>query len=351
MRILIPVLGFDAHGGYRVLSELANAWIRLGHDCTFLAPATSPEPYFPTTAPILRSDKRGRFERAVGPRRASGLDNLASLAAGLNRIGEDYDVIFANHSLTAWPVRWCRAGQARKFYYVQAYEPGYYPLHKKPLKHAMARLSYFFDLTQISNSGAYSGAGLKPKEIIPPGIDLSIFTPKADPGSFGAKDYVALGTIGRTEPHKGTTTALAAYRKLRHEGRALRMNVAFGNVEPAPDLAVTQIRGDAALAAYYRSLDVLIVSCTGQHGAPHYPLIEAMASGTPVVHTGYFPGNAANSWPATDASAEAVAAAIRQVLDATPQERRTRTAAAREMISETLGWEAVASSFLKHFDA
>lgn len=349
MRILIPILGFAPQGGYRVLSELANAWIRLGHECAFLVPSTSAEPYFPTNANIVRSDRKGLLNDKPSERKRTGADNVISLFAGLRQIGKDYDIILANHSLTAWPVRWSKTGKARKFYYVQAYEPHYYPARHHPIKHLMARLSYLFDLRQITNGGTYKGPGLRPLDVIPPGIDLSIFVPKENPGSFASDDEIVLGTIGRTEPYKGTSTALAAYRLLKQEGHRLRMSVGFGNVTPADDLTITPIKGDSALAAYYRSVDILVVSCTGQHGAPHYPLIEAMASGTPVVHTGYFPGTPGNSWETTDTSVEAVAATIRQVMNSSSEVRSAKAIAARKIVAQTLGWDAVARRFLEHF--
>ena len=38
MKIIIPLVGsFSKEGGWRVLSELANAWIRMGHEVVFLS--------------------------------------------------------------------------------------------------------------------------------------------------------------------------------------------------------------------------------------------------------------------------------------------------------------------------
>jgi glycosyltransferase involved in cell wall biosynthesis len=348
-RILIPILGFASEGGYRVLSELANAWIRLGHHCTFLVPSTSAEPYFPTIAQVLRCDRKGFFGNTKINKKQRGFDNVASIFAGLQQIGKNYDVIVANHCLTAWPVYLASCETARKIYYVQAYEPDYYPFFKHPFKNILAKWSYLLGLRQIANSSTYRGLGLKPECVIPPGIDLSIFVPKQMDVDFLSKETIKLGTIGRTEPYKGTDTALAAYRRLRKEEPRLRMHVGFGNVTEADDINIVPIKGDTELAAYYRSIDILVVSCFGQHGAPHYPLIEAMASGTPVVQTGYFPGTPDNSWETTDTSVEAVAAAIRQVINSSSEVRSAKAVAAREVVAQTLGWDAVARRFLEHF--
>ncbi|MEW6255301.1 MAG: glycosyltransferase family 4 protein [Pseudomonadota bacterium] len=349
MRILIPLLSFAPQGGYRVLSELANAWRRQAHDCVFLVPSTSGDPYFPTTAPILRADKTGRFSAHPSERAPSGLDNILSLFSGLQKIGPEYDVILANHSLTAWPVSLARTGKARKFYYVQAYEPEYYKFWSSPIKNVLSRMSYLLPLRQISNSSTYDAVGLKPLDVIPPGIDLSIFAQRVEAPRFSPSSEIVLGTIGRVEPHKGTGTALAAYRLLRAMEPHLKMNVGFGNVAPDSDITITPINGDAALAAYYRSVDILVVACRGQHGAPHYPLIEAMASGTPVVHTGYYPGTSANSWIAEDASTEALAIAIRQVIDASDGDRADRIHDARRTVEDGLAWDVVADRFIGCF--
>ena len=59
MEIVIPITGFGRQGGFRVLSNLANEWIRLGHTVLFLSPRESDDPYFPTTAEIIWLDRRG----------------------------------------------------------------------------------------------------------------------------------------------------------------------------------------------------------------------------------------------------------------------------------------------------
>lgn len=348
-RILIPILGFAPQGGYRVLSELANAWIRNGHDCTFLTPATSAPPYFPTHAQILRCDRRGKFSETQSSEKPQGLDNVWSIFAGLKCIGGNYDVIFANHCLTAWSVSLAGCGNARKFYYIQAYEPDYYPLLKHPVKHLLARGSYLLGLRQVANAANYRGWGIEPEAIIPPGIDLSIFVQKQLDEDFLDKATITLGTIGRAEPYKGTATALAAYRTLRKSDQRLRMKVGFGNVAPDADIEIVPIRGDVQLAAFYRSVDVLVVSCKGQHCAPHYPLIEAMASGTPVVHTRYFPGNATNSWQADESTTESVASALQQLIQTPQSERLRRVKEARQTVERQLSWDAVAARFERLF--
>lgn len=60
MKIIIPLpCSFGPHGGWRVLSELANHWILQGHQVLFLAHKSSDIPYFPTIATILWFDNNG----------------------------------------------------------------------------------------------------------------------------------------------------------------------------------------------------------------------------------------------------------------------------------------------------
>lgn len=345
MKILIPILGFAKQGGYRVLSELANSWVRMGHECTFLAPATSDEPYFPTSANVIYCVKSGIAEENKKQKKASGFDNVFSLYAGLKIVGHKYDVIFANHSLTAWPVWLANCGSASKVYYVQAFEPGYYPFHKSPVKHVLSRLSYYLDLIKIVNSPNYPG--VDSIATIPPGIDLSIFSVKQGYIDVGSKSEIVIGTIGRTEPYKGTATAIAAYRHLRTKYPNLKMKVGFGNVASSDDYDIIKIKNDHELAEFYQSIDVLLVTCYSQHGAPHYPLIEAMACGTPVIHTDYYPGNESNSWVAKSSDVGSVIDAVEGFFATSRDNKIEKIRIARKTIEDHLSWEKVANSFLE----
>lgn len=351
MKILIPILGFAKQGGYRVLSELANAWIDLGHQCTFLAPETSDLPYFPTKAEIIFcSFHLNTAVNNVG-RRASGFDNIISLYCGLRRMRDEYDVIFANHSMTTWPVYFAAGNCVKKMYYIQAYEPGYYKFQQHPIKHILAKLSYILPFKQISNSNTYRGVGISPVAVIPPGIDTSIFFPKTNYIDISEKSNLIIGTIGRTEPYKGTGTAIAAYRALGKCVSNAQMKIAFRNVDFAEDYEIVDINGDAELADYYRSLDVLLVTCYSQHGAPHYPLIEAMSCGTPVVQTNYYPGNEFNSWPCAGANVEAVVKGILEFISSSKEERMNKIALSQSFVACELAWKEVARKFIKIFDA
>lgn len=355
MKILIPVLGFGKQGGYRVLSKLADAWADAGHIVHFLAPATSTTPYFPTRAKIITATRHGLSATSqLGDvsRKQTGADNILSLYAGLKEIGANYDVVLANHSLTAWPVRLANCGNAKKVYYIQAYEHQYFPITTSPIKHLLARASYHLGLVHISNSRTYpTGRAGRQTGFVPPGIDHATFFPRTDRPCLTEQPTIALGTIGRTEPGKGTRFVLEAFEALHRADPRFRLRVAFGNLPEGwshPAAEVADIHGDAELAEFYRGLDILMVGCVGQIGAPHYPVIEAMACGTPVVHTGYFPGDEHNSWPVAQEDAAALYAGVQAVITCTNISKKTDQGI--EFVQNNLGWPEIAATMLKYFN-
>lgn len=346
MNILIPILGFDRGGGVRVLTQLANTWVKDGHKCVFLVPEGSQKPYFPVTAEVVHATSRGVVETSTA--QSSKLPALMLLYKGIREISEKFDVVIANHSLTSWVVWLAGDPRIQKFYYIQAYEPDYYPFLSMPVKKVMARLSYFLPLKQLANSDQYRAQGIKPIGVIPPGIDLNVFTPKAIK-ELTNSNQVILGTVGRKEPFKGTHFVMDAFKSLRVQSSNYTIRVALGNVDLDEGVEIVPITSDDDLAEFYRSIDILLIACVGQHGAPHYPLIEAMASCTPAVHTGFFPGNEQNSYLASPSDAQDIAAKVIEVLQ--DDFRVQKIAAARAFVEENLRWEAIADKFIEVFRA
>lgn len=349
MKILIPMAAFGTAGGARVLSQLANAWIDAGHEVDMLVPRTAGHPYFPTRARILRTDIRGAVKvkaEPEGPERP-GLHNNFALRAGLARIGGRYDVVLANHNLTAWAVALASVPRHARFYYIQAYEPTFCIDPFAPGRYALARLSYNLPLTQIVNAPSYPG--LEDRPVISCGIDLSVFHRREDPVRFRQDTPIVLGTIGRTEPWKGTRYVLEAFEQLHARDPRYRLRVAFGNLPEGWSHSAADVvmpRGDVELAAFYRSVDIMVAGTYGLNDSPHYPVLEAMASGVPAVSTGYRPADESNSWlyPARDtAELVNVIAGIEHDPDLHEKIDRARTAA------EAFGWPVVAKAMERQF--
>lgn len=354
MRILIPILGFARTGGARVLSELATAWTRAGHTVDFLVPDTSAAPYFPTSATIRSVGADGVVSSSRTPRGGSketGVRNLLVLWRGLRKIARDYDIVLANHSLTPWPIWFAGVDRHRVFYYIQAYEPEYFNEIGATAKEQLSRMSYNLPYRQIVNADVYMGyENIAARDVVPFGIDLNVFYPREtqpliDPGK------IVLGCIGRSEPAKGTGYVLEAFEMLARDDPRFHLKVAYGNLPAGwshPSATIVTPQGDAGLADFYRSVDIIIAAGTVQHGAPHYPVLEAMACGTPVVNTGYLPASPDNSWLAQPRNSRSLAEGVLAVVaDPDPS---IRTASGLVAVKE-YEWQAVAERMMSIFES
>ena len=356
MKILIPVLGFGRGGGYRVLSKLADEWIRQGHQVDFICPFASDEPYFPTIARILWIDDLGRVRQSRSPSgKQNGWRYVSALFFGLSRIARHYDIVLANQSLTAWPVALTNMGSAKRCYYVQAYEPEYYALEvgfKSGLLQWVSAASYWFNLHQICNAPVYVGyRNVRAVEWAPPGIDFGVFYPRSKVDTLNGRDQIVLGCVGRHEPAKGTRFVLKAFEDLYAKDGRYRLRVAFGNLPAAfhhPAVEIVVPRNDSELAEFYRSLDVLIAPGTVQLGAPHYPVMEAMACGVPVVNTGYFPSNSDNSWLV---DVESAASIVSVVSDLVTDDRLNEKVDRAMRDIAPFEWGSVAGKMVKWFSS
>lgn len=356
MKILIPSHNFGPWGGQRVLSELANEWIKKGHHVTFLVNESSPQPYFPTNGEIIWTNYMGQIiqnsnSRKIRRTKINGWLNLLGINIALNKIGKNYDVIFANQSLIAWSVKYANCKKAKKMYYIQAYEPDYYTYDKK-IKTIILRLlsktSYNLNLKQICNSPVYIGyKNIKANVWVPPGINFNLFYKKKILKDFSKEKEIILGCIGRKEPVKGTQFVLKAFEILYSEDNRFRLHIAFGNLPndySHPGVSIVSSQNDKQLSDFYRSLDIMIAPGTVQLGAPHYPVMEAMACGVPVITTGYMPANEKNSWIVKVGSADSIVSATNKLINDISYTDKVLVAS--RDIAE-FEWENVARKMLK----
>jgi glycosyltransferase involved in cell wall biosynthesis len=360
MKIAVPMMGFGRAGGYRVLSRLASQWHDMGHDVVMLADRHSAQPYFPVSCPVLWIDGRGRAADWIGSqpcgplaRRCYAAARLWAIRAALERYCRRHDVILANHSLSAIPVRWA-AVRAKKFYYIQAYEPECFALEStwtSPILMRLSQWSYRLNLRRIVNAPLYCNyRGIRSRHVVPPGLDLSLFHP-ADPPSPRQSGRFVIGCIGRKEPGKGTRYVVEAFRLLSADPRYV-LRVAYGNLPDEcrdwPGVEIVVPANDAELADYYRSVDVMAAPGTIQMGAFHYPVMEAMACGIPVITTGCSPATRENAWIVPVADARAIAEAIVAIADR-PETALERIRRAKEDI-RPFSWPSVAASMLSIFE-
>lgn len=324
VRIAIPMLDFNRSGGNRVLSELATQLVSRGYKVDFVCLMYSDPPYFPTDARVIWIDGVGspvaqnRSRRKIYPGQ-----HLVALSLFLWRFGGDYDLVFANHSLTTLPI-YLSGNAYHAIYYVQAYEPEYYDTYtdvRSRIARAVASRSYSLVPNIIVNAPIYfSYKEIRARMCVSPGLDLANFHPKnLECKKRQSSDPLILGCIGRKEIYKGTMDALVAFQVYQKRYRNCKLRVAIGHVPPPfdqdPNIEVVPIQSDAELAEFYRSLDVMIAPGTVQLGAVHYPVLEAMACGVPTIHTGYAPGSSDNSWIVAPNNPNQIVAAIESIVD------------------------------------
>lgn len=310
-----------------------------------MVPEGSDRPYFATNGVIRRVRRDGTIHQGSSDAPAmSGKDRFRALLKGLRTLRGEYDVFLANQAFTPWLLLAAGVPAVNRVYYIQAYEPDFFVFAKQPIHWLLAKLSYSVPALCIVNSPLYLRyKGIRAEHWVPPGIDLSTFRPKprvSDSLTF------TIGCIGRHEPDKGTAYVLRAFEQLHAANPRYRLRVAFGNL-PAdwhhPAAEIVPLQGDEALADFYRSVDALVAPGTIQHGAVHYPVLEAMACGVPVVTTGYLPATPDNAWIVANRDVNAIADAVRDIDQGF--DRRSRIDHGLDAVLE-FAWPKVAARML-----
>lgn len=314
MRILIPVLNFGKSGGNRVLSKIADELIYLGHSVDFMSSERSGEPYFPTAASIKWVNGKGEIVKnnlKDSSTKDSAISIQHKLTKALKKLPKDsYDVIIANHSLTTLPIK--KAGLTHKtIYYVQAYEPDFYKLlggiKNRILAH-FSEKSYKMNLFTVVNTENYFNyKKLKSSRVLYPGVDFNHFYPKVKKNASENNNKIIIGTIGRTEPYKGTQYIIEAFKILKKKYPSIELHLAFSDPKDFKNcdgIFCFKPNGDEHLGNFYRSLDYYICAGYVQLGAFHYPVAEAMSCGVSVITTSYYPANETNAWMTIPQKAE-----------------------------------------------
>jgi glycosyltransferase involved in cell wall biosynthesis len=347
-KILIPILGFGRSGGMRVLSQLANCWKALGHDVSMVCFFESEEPYYPTCAKIIWVDKNGitvNTNNSVFKTSNLGIKRVYAVYKYLKKNFAKYDIILANQNQTAWTA-WL-GSKSMNIYYIQAYEPELYTGRniKAVFQKLFAWATYILPIQKIVNSDLYKNyRNLKAKHVIPPGLDMNIYYPKELP-IHGNSDLI-IGCIGRKENWKGSDDVAQAVKILHEKGYKIKFEVAFNPVNYDGHILVIP-NGDADLANFYRSLDVLVAPGHLQLGAVHYPVIEAMACKTTVITTGYYPANVENSYIVPIKDPEKIAEAILDIIK-NPDLARIKSEKAYNDIQQ-FDWNTVSKKFINIF--
>lgn len=346
MKILIVVINSQKYGGHRTISKLANEWIKMGHSVYLLNFKDSEEVYFPTAAQTIYVDTDGKRCHQDVLAKIPLVKKLLGITRFLHRESNIYDVVIATHNITAYPV-WF-ASRSCNFYYVQAYEPEFHnsaSLRSILLK-LVAKFTYNLPLVRVVNAEIYKCyKNLHSKYVIPPGLDLDLYYPQVN--YWDKKRPFVIGCIGRVEEWKGSADVADAVRMLQSKGANIHFKVAFNSID-CNDYELVHPDGDENLSAYYRSLDVLVAPAKLQLGAIHYPVIEAMASGTTVITTGYYPANLENSYIVPVSDPIAIAETIEEIMENYENAIEKTNKALSEI--QRFDWKKVSSDFFDIFD-
>lgn len=350
MKILIPVTLFGRQGGFRVLSKLADEFIRNGHEVAFLTSVYSSPPYFPTVAEVLKVDPSGRLQDSYQPREAGILVTLRCLYQGLRALRRQNacDMVIVTQPLVIYAA--VLAGlRSKTVHYIQAYEPDFtmhLPGIRARVLEFFIKRSYRLDTLKVVNAPLYLNyREIHAGTVVLPGLDFKLFYPAAGKQSSPG---LRLGTIGRIEPLKGTAYVLEAFRLLRRERQDAVLVVAFGDRDahcPEEGIFVVHPDGDANLADYYRSLDIYICAATMQLHSVHYPVIEAMACGIPVITTPYCPADDTNAWLIPEKEVAAIVERVGEICSDTELAREKCARALKDV--QKFDWQISGKTMLE----
>ena len=323
LNIIIPIWQFGKAGGLRVLSKLANAFKEMGHNVLVISYyKNNEEPYFPIECDVKYVDEEGNFaEPTIEPKKNRLTKNLEeytrykALLNALNNLSDRYDIALANANKTAFSVS--KSKIKNKFYYIQAYE-AWYTQKIGFVYNYLAKKSYKLNnLIKIVNADLYKDyKEIHTDYVVPPGLDLDLYHIKDKSAYWDKKRSFVIGHIGRIEEWKGSRETAEAVKILQKEGVNVKYQVAFN--PPAEDICDYELvkpDGDVNLSNYYRSVGVLVAPCSIQLGAIHYPVIEAMACGTPVVTTGYYPATNENAYIVGVNSPNEISNAVKDIMN------------------------------------
>jgi len=347
MNILIPVITLGNAGGHKVLSTLSCWWSDYGHKVTFVTNEDNNLPYYKTKGEILYINSKGMISKRKGnSMKIKPYQKVQCLYYFIKNNAKQYDIILANSWSTAYPVYLGNKDKKKNYYYVQAYEPEFYQNKniRSRILYFMAWFTYFLPLKKIVNSDLYKKFhNLRSDIVIGPGIDLSVFYPKR---LISSKEEYVMGCIGRLEKWKGTQDVIDAYEMVSKRHKNIRLKIAFYGPQKY-EHCIEKPDTPEKLAAFYRSLDILIAPGTIQLGAVHYPVIEGLACGVPLITTGYYPATPDNSFLVPINSPRSIADTVEYIMnnyDIAIQKSLKSSEKIRE-----LSWDRVSQKFIEIF--
>ncbi len=259
LRIAYVTEGTDVGGGHRDIFEHLNRLAARGHEASLYTLGGPPE-WFPLDVPVNSFEDYDALARALG-----SLDAIK----------------VATWWMTAAPVFRASVVHGIPVYFVQDIETSYYPDHEHA-RHAVLdsyRPEFRYMTISSWNRERLRELGLE-AELIPPGIDLETFRPRAD---VERREDMVLA-LGRANPLKNLPLTLSAWRALARP----RPELCLFGVEPElasgeEGMRYVESPDDERVNELFCQASVFVQ--TSVHEGFALPPLEAMATGAAVVCT------------------------------------------------------------------
>ncbi|NPA79756.1 MAG: glycosyltransferase family 4 protein [Thermotogae bacterium] len=310
MRVAFPLLSLGKFGGVRKILEIANGLVDFGYEPTIIYPEG-------------RGDTPFHIRREVIRRTVPGRNRLSALLRYASMLRE-YDVVVANF----WPTAYLYPFSRRMLYFVQDVESRFY---SNPILKGAAALTYRLPIEKITYNPALARA-VGARHVIPAGVDKSVFYPDPDPHMRRAERVLMY--MPRRERRKGLDIFREAMEIL---SGCCDLEIWLVGGPPVGGLPFPTRRfipeNDAALRRLYSSADLFVL--TSRSEGLGFPVMEAIACGTPVVATAV-DGAEVWSFPGVrvvNVSPEQVAREIRRVLE-DPESFRRHAAESRALVPD-----------------
>jgi GT2 family glycosyltransferase len=263
LRIVYVTEDTGVGGGHRDIFEHLNRLSARGHDVS-LYTLGDPPVWFPLHVPVHSF---------------ADYDELARALAGLEAIK------VATWWMTAAPVWRASIVCGIPVYFVQDIETSYYPDHEHA-RHAVLdsyRPEFRYMTISSWNRERLRELGLD-AELIPPGIDLETFRPRAD---VARREDMVLA-LGRSNPLKNLPLTIAAWKRLKDRPViGQRPELCLFGIEPElatdPGMRYVESPDDEQVNELLCQATVFIQTST--HEGFALPPLEAMATGAAVVCT------------------------------------------------------------------
>jgi GT2 family glycosyltransferase len=263
LRIVYVTEDTGVGGGHRDIFEHLNRLSARGHDVSLYTLGDPPE-WFPLCVPVHSY---------------ADYDELARALAGLEAIK------VATWWMTAAPVWRASIVRGIPVYFVQDIETSYYPDHEHA-RHAVLdsyRPEFRYMTISSWNRDRLRELGLD-AELIPPGIDLETFRPRAD---VARREDMVLA-LGRSNPLKNLPLTIAAWKALKDRSEiGQRPELCLFGIEPElatdPGMRYVESPDDEQVNELFCQATVFVQTST--HEGFALPPLEAMATGAAVVCT------------------------------------------------------------------